>query len=504
MTTLQTRAEATDYAETSTHADVMAFVAALAASGDRRLHVAEFGVSGGGRALPLCVLSAHGVATPQQARAAGVPVVLWINGIHAGEVEGKEACQMMMRELLDGDGDGLLASITLVVVPLYNPDGNDAFDAGNRALDIEHLEGQCGPLLVGTRVNAAGINLNRDYMRKEAIESVALQQVVNAWQPDLTIDSHATNGSVHRIGMTWDIPHTAAAGRPEPIDFMANEVLPVAAECIRADHGVIAGWYGNFAEDERALDERRAADPAAPVSEGWMTYTHHPRFGSNYRGLTNRLDLLLECYSYQSFAERVHATKATVTEVLRRIGTLGDAVRDVIESSRTPRRQIAVRMRIERSDELIDVPTYFPRTPDGEPVTVTIPRMATFVGTVVVDRPAAYLVPADVAARLAVHGLATTPVADGTVAEVQVATVTGYAAEDGRKILESAEVGEAIVEWSADTRRIPAGYHRVDAGQPLGAIAAYLCEPESDDGAIENGLVVAPAIGTEFPLWRQP
>ena len=96
---MQTRAERTHYTETSLHADVMAFYAGL---GDPRLHVATFGASPGGRELPLVVLSAHGIRTPAESRRRGLPVVLVICGIHAGEVEGKEAMMMMARDILAG------------------------------------------------------------------------------------------------------------------------------------------------------------------------------------------------------------------------------------------------------------------------------------------------------------------------------------------------------------------------------------------------------------------
>src|SRR5215813_13638764 len=148
----QTRAEATSYRETSLHAHVMEFLAALDAKRDRRFALSSFGTSPGGRDMPLVVMSAHGVRTPDEARALGLPVVLVINGIHAGEVEGKEACMMLMRDLL--------AELTLVVVPLFNTDGNDAIDPANRKLDLPKLEGQLGPEKVGTRVNKSGINLN--------------------------------------------------------------------------------------------------------------------------------------------------------------------------------------------------------------------------------------------------------------------------------------------------------------------------------------------------------
>jgi hypothetical protein len=491
---LETRAEATGYRETSLHRHVMEFLAAV---DKRHLTLSSFGTSPGGRDLPLVVMSAHGVTTPDEARRAGLPVVLVINGIHAGEVEGKEASMMLMRDLASSD---LLAHMTLVFVPLFNPDGNDAVDPANRKLNLPKLEGQIGPELVGTRVNKSGINLNRDYMRQAAGEMRALQsRVCQVWQPDLTIDTHATNGSVHRMQMTYDVPHTIASGRAEPIVYMREQMMPAVQAALK-NHNVLAGWYGNFVEDERALDARTDADPNAPVREGWMTYTHHPRFGSNYRGLTSRLDLLLECYSYLEFPERVRTTYATLLEAFRYVAAHKDDVMQVVATSRAPRDQIAIRYNLDAFDQPITIPTRTPRTPDGAPSEVAVKYFGNFTGAKMVARPPAYVVPAELAAHLERHGLPTEPLTGEHA--VEVPTVTGFGTEGGRKILESASVGDLHVAWTRSTRSAPAGARLVRTDHPLGAIAVYLCEPESDDSAIENGVIAAPDLGGEIPVWR--
>jgi hypothetical protein len=281
---------------------------------------------------------------------------------------------------------------------------------------------------------------------------------------------------------------------------MRERMMPAVTAAIARNHGLLAGWYGNFVEDERSLDARRDADPAAPVTEGWMTYPHHPRFGSNYRGLTSRLDLLLECYSYLSFPDRVRTTWATLLEALTWVAAHRDEVMQTVAASRKPRDRIAVRYRLDACDATIEIPTRTPRTLAGAPSTVVLRHFANFVGTTVVDRPRAYIVPADVGAHLAGHGL-TVETVTGSQA-VEVATVTGFGTEGGRKILEAAEVGDLQVEWRGDERPVPDGARLVRTDQPLGAIAVYLCEPQSDDGAIENGLVAAPRVGEEFPIWR--
>jgi hypothetical protein len=496
-----TRSEATRYEETSRHADVMAFVAALASRNDPRLWVSSFGTSPEGRDLPLLVLSAHGVRTPAESRRLGLPVVLVINGIHAGEVEGKEASLMLVRDLLDGQDAELLALFTLVVVPLFNPDGNDAIDPGNRKLHLPKLSGQLGPESgVGTRVNAAKINLNRDYLRQASVEMRLLQErVCQVWEPELTLDNHATNGSVHRFAMTYDVPHTIESGRREPIEYVRDRLLPPVTAALRANHGIDAGWYGNFVEDERILDRDGEADPGAPVREGWTTYPHHPRFGSNYRGLTGRMDLLLECYSYIRFEERVRTAYAFMRETFRHVAAHAAEILEVVSRSRTPPERVAVRYRLDVLRD-VEILTRTPRVLDGAPSVVTLPYFARFVGTTVVDRPPAYLVPPRLAALLRRHGLAV-EAAEGPY-EVAVPTVRGYGTEGGRAILEAATYGDARVSWADARREAPAGFGLVRTGQPLGAVAVYLCEPESDDGAIENGALDPVAVGEELPVWR--
>ncbi len=496
---LLTRAESSHFRETSLHADVMTFLAALAARGDRRLHLTGFGYSPQGRELPLVVVSTRGVRTPAEARAAGLPVVLMLDGIHPGEVEGKEASLALLRDLLAGPDGGLLEHMTLLVAPLFNPDGNDALDPANRRLDLATLSGQPGPV-VGTRTQSHGINLNRDYLRQAAPEMRLLQAgVCQPWAPDLTIDNHATNGSVHRFHMTVDVPHTVASGRAEPIEFMRARMVPDVMRAVRG-RGFESGWYGNFVEDERTVDRGADVDPTTAVGEGWMTYPHHPRFGSNYRGLTNRLDVLLECYSYLSFEERVATARAWQLELLRWVAAHPDDVREVVATSQRPPDQIAVRYQLEDFAAPVEILTRAPRTLDGAPTSVHVPHRARFVGKTVIERPRAYAVPAAVGAHLARHGLRV----EESMAkhDVAIARVESIGGERGRGILEAVQVGDLAVSWRDQARTLPPGHVLVNTEQPLGAIAVYLCEPESDDGVVENGLVTPPLVGEDFPIWR--
>jgi len=381
----------------------------------------------------------------------------------------------------------------LVVVPLFNPDGNDRISPENRKLEIERFSGQLGPDSgVGTRVNAAGINLNRDYMRQQAVEMRLLQQrVAQRWDAHLTIDCHATNGSIHRFALTYDIPHTVASGRAEPIEYMRERLLPAVRAAVKEGEGLDTFYYGNFLRDEGGQ------------GTGWITYTHHPRFGGNYRGLTNRLDLLLETYSYIPFDERVHVTYAFLRETLRHVAANGPEIVALLEACRMPPAKVAVRYRLEAfADMEVEVLTREPYTLQGAPVSVRVPWIGRFVGEDVVERPFAYAVPKDVGEHLLRHGLEVEHWVPGTMLEAEVATVRGEVSSAGREILEANASPYLEAEYRRVRRALPDGWAIVRTQQQRGAIAVYLCEAGSDDGLLACELAPHPEPGEEFPAWR--
>ena len=486
-----TRAERTGYSETSTHSDVMAFIDMLRVASDDRLCVTDFGSTPEGRLLPLLVLSNHRCFTPQEARASGLPVVLIQCGIHAGEVEGKEAALMLVRDILLGRHGSLLDRATLLVVPLFNADGNDRMDMEHRKLDIGQLSGQLGNVAVGTRENAVGINLNRDYMRQEAAEMRLMQsRICHPWNPHLVIDCHTTNGSIHRFAMTYDIPHVVESARREPIEYMRSQMMPAVQSAVKAWDGLDSFWYGNFLRDEGG------------EGLGWITYPHYPRFGGNYRGLTNRLDLLLETYSYLPLSERVRATYAFLRESLRYVAARAEEIIALLKGCVEPPQRVAVRYRQEAfAERTATILTRDPYALDGAPIEMRVPYWANFVSEHSVARPLAYAMPPHIADHLLAHGLHVEPEESASVI-AEIATVRGELFVTGPRILESAGVAHLDVDFCTVKRALPPGWRLVYTAQQRGAIAVYLCEAGSDDGIIESGLIQRPQAGAEFPAWR--
>ena len=100
---MRTRAEISNYEETSSYADVTRVIDGLVATAGSVVHTESFGKSEEGRDLPLLVISDPKVTTPEAARKLGRPLVFVQANIHAGEVEGKEAILKLARRMVSGD-----------------------------------------------------------------------------------------------------------------------------------------------------------------------------------------------------------------------------------------------------------------------------------------------------------------------------------------------------------------------------------------------------------------
>src|SRR5947207_5763503 len=205
-----TRAERTNFTETSHYDDVVAFLDSLKTLG-AKIQIGSIGKTIEGRELPYVIASRPLVTTPAEARRANRPVAYIQANIHAGEVEGKEAMQSLLRDLLFDKKKNVLDSIVLIVQPIYNADGNERW-----APQARNRGAQNGPELVGTRQNASGWNLNRDYIDADAPETRGSLAMLNTWNPDLFMDLHTTDGSLHAYALTYAPPLTPAAVNVAP------------------------------------------------------------------------------------------------------------------------------------------------------------------------------------------------------------------------------------------------------------------------------------------------
>ena len=287
--------ERTNGERTSSHAEVLAFIDSLTQHG-ARMQVGTLGKSPQGKRLPYVILARPLVTTPAAAKRSGKPVLYIQANIHAGEVEGKEAVQQLMRDLTLGSLRPLLDSVVIIFIPIYNADGNDAWGPQER-----NRSEQRGPAMVGLRPNGQGYDLNRDYVKQDAPETRASLAMITAWDPDLFMDLHTTDGSYHGYALTWS--PGLNANRTPSTGWVQDTVLEQVRTRMRERFAFETYPYGNF-----------RGGNAAPT--GWDTYESLPRYGTNLNGMT-RFSILSEAMSHDEFPKRIAATYAFVLETIR-------------------------------------------------------------------------------------------------------------------------------------------------------------------------------------------
>src|ERR1700683_754343 len=186
---LATVAQRSGYTRTGRYDEVERLCAAYAAQWPQAVRCFEFGRTPEGRPMMALVASRAAGLTPADAAAHELPVVLIQGGIHAGEIDGKDAGFLALREILENKiSPGVLERIGLVFVPVLNVDGHERVGRWNRP-------NQVVPEEMGWRVTAQNLNLNRDYMKAAAPEMQAMLRLLNAWDPILYVDLHVTDGA---------------------------------------------------------------------------------------------------------------------------------------------------------------------------------------------------------------------------------------------------------------------------------------------------------------------
>ncbi len=486
----RTVAEQTGYRKTPRYAQTVDYCRRLDRASEQ-IRYQPFGKSGEQRDLPLVLAATNQTFTPAAARKSGKTVILIQACIHAGECDGKDAGLALLRDMVITKArPGLLRNVVVLFVPIYNPDGHERFGAFNRI-------NQNGPDEMGFRANAANLNLNRDYAKADAPETRAFLRLWNAWNPDLFIDCHVTDGADYRYNLTYE---TARHG---------EVAAPVQAWQKRAiDQTVVPAVEraGNLVAPYLQLRDNR--DP----QKGMDAFIASPRFSTGYAALRNRPGILIETHSLKGYRSRVRATYDFLWKTLEQINrdpqSLLHAVRAAdaqttrrgqtydptrkfplqwtLTEKATPFLFHGVALRLETSSVSGTTRGVYDKAKRHDE---TIPFFDDARPSLVVAPPLAYIIPpqwTDVIERLRAHGVAVTRLRSAVTVNVESYRLTkprwATSPFEGRITLDA--VQSAKVQ---ETRMFPAGSVLVRLDQPAANIAIHLLEPASPDSFVSWG-----------------
>ncbi len=482
-----TVAESSGFTATSRHTDVTAFIRELQRTSSQ-IRVETIGTTAEGRQIPMLVIGDPVPASPADLRYDDRAVVYIQANIHAGEVEGKEATLMLARDILNGTAPSYLDKLVILIVPNFNPDGNEKISTENR-------QNQHGPEQgVGIRYNGQNLDLNRDGIKLETPEAQGLvKNVLLRWDPVFFLDSHTHNGSYHEEPVTWTWGLNPN-GDMEIMNYMETILLQYVTDRMRDTYGVLTIPHGDF---------MNVREPA----RGWVPLGPQPRYLSNYVGLRNRLSILNEQYPYAEYEDRVRGAYSLFLTFLDHLYANKDRVVTLVKDaeSRTIARGVdpseadGIVVEFERAaiDQLLTIRGYemelvegFGGRMQGRPTerTVTyndVPYYSRYTPTRTVPYPRGYFITAHdeaVIGKLNQHGITVERLLEPVTANVQSYSVTGLTPSSRPN--QGHYTSSVEGEYGTETREFPAGTYHVSTAQALGTLAAYMLEPETDDALV--------------------
>jgi len=497
LSQLKTRAERTDYRETSRYDDVVSFLNTVAENSGL-VHMTTMGYTSEGRALPLAIVGRVSDFRPETVKASGKLRIYIQANVHAGEVEGKESALALVRDIALGRYNAWLDSIVLLIGPDFNADGNEKVSLTSRGPQNGPIGGS------GTRANAQNLNINRDYMKLDTPEARSMVRLLNDYDPQIMMDLHTTDGSRHAYHLTYETPNNPAV---DPgIHQLSIEWMASVQSTIKSKYGWDFHAYGNVSgrEPERV----------------WSTVEDLPRYSHNYWGLRNRFGILSETYSYLTFKDRVATDTRFLEEVLSYASATAAKIKKAIEDAENRpfiRQQVSLRSKLKRSDQMVEI--LMGETEDEiNPYTgrTMLRRLdvhkpekmweeAAFEATDSERVPSTYYLPAPLTVaveRLQAHGVKVERLAQPTallqLEEFQIGTNTATA-----QAFENHKERSVTGKYAPVERSLPAGTYRVQMNQPLARLAFYLLEPRSNDGLMTwNFLDDVIKDGKVYPILR--
>jgi murein tripeptide amidase MpaA len=281
----RTPTEISNYRTTPDYAETVAYLERIAAAAPNQVRIENFGKTGEGRDLKIVIASKDGIFDPAAIHSSGRAILLVQNSIHAGEMDGKDSCLALLRDIvITRTQAALLDHVVFVFIPVYNLDGHERRSAYNRI-------NQNGPEVIGWRGNGTNINLNRDYMKADAPETRAFLKMFHRWLPDFFVDDHVTDGADFQYDVTFQILDTPDVA-PATAKWIRESVTPDLERRVDAVGHLAFPTLINLNDD---------TNPA----QGLASSTSPPRFSDGYVILENRPGLLVEMHMLKDYKTRV-------------------------------------------------------------------------------------------------------------------------------------------------------------------------------------------------------
>lgn len=449
-----------------------------------------FGISPQDRELKYLIVNSQKNFNASEIKKSNQPVVLINNGIHSGEIEGKDASMLMLREILiTGEKKNLIDNLTVLVVPIFSVDAHERRSKYNRI-------NQNGPEEMGWRTTAQNLNLNRDWMKADAPEMQAMLNLVNKWNPDFIIDSHTTDGADYQYTLTYSVEKFDNIYN-KTADWLKNKFISYFENGVEKT-GYLVFPYINLKNWRSSLDE------------GIIDWAASPRFSTGYFALRNRPSLLIETHMLKPYKDRVFSTKAAFETVLKLVNENSDelvnlnkeADEETIKSFAVEKKYLPVSFNNTDNYSLINFKGYKYHLEDSEisggkklvyshdPAEFKIKYYNDVIATDSVKLPTAYIIPQEwsrIIDIIKLHGIKFETFNNDT--SLNVTVYKFYNAKFDSNSYEGRQHVSFDYNEEKKIVKVSSGDVLIKTAQPNLRVIAGLLEPKSGDSFVQWGFL---------------
>lgn len=469
------------------------------------LTMIPIGKSAEGRDIFMIIASTEKNITALSLKKSGKPLFLAQAGIHSGEIDGKDAGMMLLRDIAFGNKKYLLDKVNFLFIPILSVDAHERSSAYNRP-------NQRGPENQGWRTNAQNLNLNRDYTKLDTKEIRSVIKVINEYDPVLYMDIHVTDGADYQYDITYG--GLGQQGYSHNIrDWLENTYKTFTDKALSTSGHIPGPLLNAFNGND--------------FSQGNIVTTGGPRFSDSYGDLRHLAAILVENHSLKPYKQRVLGTYVLLESTLKLLATAGSSLKEITEKDKVVREgKIPMAWKVPQMKNTVSfdvlsnkqLPSAGVALPDsinfsaiasvihkspvtnsdyvewlGKPVTGKIANYRSTDPFDFITRPKGYWIPVscdEVITRLKLHGIKMNVINEPREVTVEMYRITDHTFGDDNNKTEPFE-GHMQVTGTTKTeihkQLFPAGSVYISTDQPLGDLAMLLLEPLSKDSYFSWG-----------------
>lgn len=349
----------------------------------------SIGPTDSGKPLYVLTIWNKNYKTVAEAKANGCVTLFVNNGIHPGESCGIEASYLFAKNILSGNlsAQSIPQNIIYCIVPVFNVGGMLNRNCCTRS-------NQNGPEAYGFRGSSKNLDLNRDFIKCDALETQSLTSYLRKTDPDVFVDTHTSDGADYTYTMT--LIETQRNKLIAPTSSYQQETLTPALYNGMAAKGNEMAPYVDFKENT--------------LASGLVDFLDIPRFSTGYTTLFHCFGYVTEAHMLKPFEERVNSTLQFLNVM---DSVLQKQAKQVIESRNKAKEACAAQSKFEVKWTLDttnfgsfnfkgfkEEEVYYPdfeltavQYNTNKPIDIKIPYYKTYTATKSIEKPSYYIIP---------------------------------------------------------------------------------------------------------------